>query len=59
MEAIINRALGRQPEVAASGRLHEAQLLGRAALEAIGHALVHYSRAAILLRGGDRPFRRL
>jgi len=59
MEAIINRALGRQPEVAASGRLHETQFSGRAVLRAIGHVLVHYSRAAILLRGGNRPFRRL
>lgn len=59
MEAIITRAVGRQPQLAASGRLLELQLLGRAVLRAIGHVLVHYSRAAILLRGGNRPFRRL
>ncbi|HSE02458.1 MAG TPA: hypothetical protein VLB72_17180 [Burkholderiales bacterium] len=59
MEAIINRAPGQRVESAAGRWLLEARKIGRAALGAIGHVLVHYSRAAILLRGGDRPFRRL
>lgn len=59
MEAIITRTPGRQIEAATPGWMFEARRLGRTVLRAIGHVLVHYSRAAILLRGGDRPFRRL
>ncbi len=59
MEAIINRAPGKRVENAAARWLLEARNIGRAVLGAIGHVLVHYSRAAMLLRGGDRPFRRI
>jgi hypothetical protein len=59
MEAIITRAPGRQVEAAARDWVRATRRLGSALLRAIGHVLVHYSRAAILLRGGDRPFRRL
>ena len=59
MEAIINRAPGKRVEDAAAGWLLEARRIARAALGAIGHAPVDYSRAAMLLRGGNRPFRRL
>ena len=31
----------------------------RALARAAGYVLVHYSKAAILLRGGRRPFRRI
>ncbi|HSB49013.1 MAG TPA: hypothetical protein VLD15_05820 [Burkholderiales bacterium] len=58
MEAIITRATGK-PVTAVPRRLLETRNIGRAVLSAIGHVLVHYSRAAMLLRGGDRPFRRL
>lgn len=59
MEATITRTPGNPVEAAASGWLLETRKLGRTVLRAIGHVLVHYSRAAMLLRGGDRPFRRL
>ena len=59
MEAIITRTLGRRTQAAAPGWLLETRKLGRTVLRTIGHVLVHYSRAAMLLRGGDRPFRRL
>lgn len=59
MEAIITRAPGKPVEAAAPGWLLETRKLGRTVLRTIGHVLVHYSRAAMLLRGGDRPFRRL
>lgn len=59
MEAIITGTPGRQVEAAALDWLRATRKLGRALLRAIGHMLVHYSRAAILLRGGHRPFRRL
>ena len=59
MEAIIHRAPGKRVEGAAARWLLEARKFGHAVLGAIGHVLVHYSRAAILLRGGNRPFRRL
>jgi hypothetical protein len=58
MEAIITRAPGKHAEAATPGWLLEAHKLARAVLRRIGHVLV-YSRAAMLLRGGDRPFRRL
>ena len=59
MEAIINRTPGKRVEDAAADWLLEARHIGHAVLGAIGHALVDYSRAAMLLRGGNRPFRRL
>jgi hypothetical protein len=59
MEAIITKAPSRQVEAAALEWLRATRRLGGALLRGIGHVLVHYSRAAILLRGGDRPFRRL
>jgi hypothetical protein len=59
MEAIITRAPGKHAEAAAPGWLLEVRNIGHAVLGAIGHVLVHYSRAAMLLRGGDRRFRRL
>lgn len=59
MEAIITRTSGNRVEAAAAGWLTEARNIGRTVLSAISHALIHYSRAAILLRGGNRPFRRL
>jgi hypothetical protein len=59
MEAIIHRAPDKRVEGAAAGWLLEARNIGHAVLGAIGHVLVHYSRAAMLLRGGDRRFRRL
>lgn len=59
MEAIITRAPSRQAQAAAPGWLRETRKFGRTVLRTIGHVLVHYSRAAMLLRGGDRPFRRL
>jgi len=59
MEAIITRAPGKRAEAAAPSWLTETRIIGRALLRTIGHVLVHYSRAAMLLRGGNRPFRRL
>lgn len=58
MDAIITRVPGK-PIDAAAGWLVQTRRLGLAALRTIGHLLVHYSRAAMLLRGADRPFRRL
>ena len=59
MEAIITRTSGRQVAAATPGWLLETRNIGRSVLRTLGHVLVHYSRAAMLLRGGDRPFRRL
>jgi hypothetical protein len=59
MEAIITRAPGKQVEAAARGGLHETRKLGRALLRTVGHMLVNYSKAALMLRGRDRPFRRI
>jgi hypothetical protein len=59
MEAIISRAPANHAEAATPRWLLEAHKLGRSVLRRIGYVLVHYSRAAMLLRGGDRPFRRL
>ena len=59
MEAIITRASGKHPGAAAPRWLLEARNIGGTVLGAIGYVLVHYSRAAMLLRGGSRPFRRL
>lgn len=59
MEAIVARAPRRPLEAASANWLRATGRLGHAALRALGYALVHYSRAAILLRGGRRPFRRL
>ena len=39
--------------------LRATRKLARAVLRAAGNVLVNYSRAALLLRGRDRPFRRL
>lgn len=58
MEAIITRAPARLGPAAADW-LRATRKLARALPRAAGEALVNYSRAALLLRGGDRPFRRL
>lgn len=58
MEAIIVRAPARLGPAAADW-LRATQKLARALLRAAGYVLVNYSRAALLLRGTDRPFRRL
>lgn len=58
MEAIITRAPARLGPAAADW-LRATRKLARAVLRAAGEALVNYSRAALLLRGGDRPYRRL
>jgi hypothetical protein len=59
MEAAIGRLPARRIEAAAAGWLRATRRLARAVARGAGHLLVHYSRAAILLRGGERPFRRL
>lgn len=60
MEAIITRAPRTQPLESAAGEwLRASEKLVRAALRAARHYLVHYSRAAILLRTGGREPRRL
>ena len=59
MEAIITRTSGKQIEGAALDWLRATRRLGSALARVTGHVLLHYSRAAILLRGGHRPFRRL
>jgi hypothetical protein len=59
MEAIISRTAGRHVQAALAGWLRETRRVDRAVLRTIGNALVHYSRAAVLLRGGNRPLRRL
>ena len=59
MEAIITRPASNYASAAASGWLNTIRRFGRAVLGAIGYVLVHYSRAAMLLRGEGRPFRRL
>lgn len=59
MEAIIGRAKGGNIETAASEWVRATSKLVRVTLRAAGHFLVHYSRASILLRGGERTFRRI
>lgn len=59
MEAIITRAPRTHLDAAAAEWLRATGKLTRAALRAVGHFLVHYSRAAILLRTGGRGSRRL
>jgi hypothetical protein len=59
MEAIISRTAGRHLEAALAGWLLETRRVGRTVLRTIGDALINYSRAALLLRGGNRPLRRL
>ena len=59
MDATIGRLPGRQIEAAASDWLRATRRLIRAVARGAGHVLVHYSRAAILLRGSGRPFRRI
>lgn len=59
MESTISRVTSSQLEVAAGEWLRASGRLARAVLRAIGHCLVHYSRAALLLRSGERPFRRI
>jgi len=59
MEATIGRLPARRIEAAAADWLRATRRLVRAVAHGAGHLLVHYSRAAILLRGGERPFRRL
>jgi len=59
MEATISRMAGRQLEIAAADWLHATRRLLSVLARRTGYALGHYSRAAILLRGGHRTFRRL
>jgi len=59
MQAIIGRAKGGNIETAAGEWGRATSELVRVTLRAAGHFLVHYSRPALLLRGGDRPFRRI
>ena len=59
MEAIITGTPGRQVELTAHDWLRATRTLGSALLRVIGHVLVYYSRAAILLRSGKRTFRRI
>jgi hypothetical protein len=59
MEAIIARAPARNSGTAAAEWLRASRRLGRAALRLTQHFLVSYSRAALLLRGRDRPARRI
>jgi hypothetical protein len=59
MEAIIARASTRNFEAAAAGWLRATERLGRATVRLVQYGLVNYSRAALLLRGGERPARRI
>lgn len=59
MEAIIARVPTRNFGTAAAEWMGASKRLGRAALRHTQHFLVNYSRAALLLRGGDRPARRI
>lgn len=59
MEAIITRAPRANLRSAAEEWLRASGKLARAVLRAAGHFLVHYSRAAILLRTGGRGSRRI
>ena len=59
MEAIITRAPRTQLESAAGEWLRASGKLARAVARAAGRFLVHYSRAAILLRTGGRGSRRI
>jgi hypothetical protein len=59
MEAIIVRTPNHQLELAVSEWLRATRRLVRAALRATGDALVNYSRAGLMLKGGSRRLRRL
>lgn len=60
MEAIITRGAPRTHfDTAAAEWLRALGRLVRAVQRAVGHFLVHYSRAAILLRTGGRVSRRI
>ena len=59
MEAVINRTSRNGVDASAARSLRGMREIGRRVLGAVGYALVHYSRAAMLLRGGNRPFRRM
>lgn len=59
MEATITRASPRNVGIAEADWLRAARRLGHDALRLAQHFLVSYSRAALLLRGGGRPARRI
>lgn len=59
MEAIIARASIRNFGAAAADWLQATRRFGRAVLRLAQHGLLHYSRAAMLLRGEERPARRI
>lgn len=59
MEAIIARTSTGNIGVGAAEWLRTGKQIGRATLRLTQHLLVNYSRAGLLLRGGDRPARRI
>ena len=59
METIIARISTGNFGVAAAEWLRTGKQMGRAALKLTRHVLVNYSRAGMLLRGGERPARRI
>jgi len=59
MEAIISRTPGRRLDVAAAEWLRATRRLSHALGREVASVLVRYSRAAMLLRGGPRPIRRI
>ena len=59
MEAMITRASAPSLGIANADWRRTVTRVGGAALRFIQHLLVSYSRAALLLRGGERPARRV
>jgi hypothetical protein len=59
MDAIIARAPTRNFEAAAAEWMRATKRFARAAMRLARYGLVHYSRAALLLRGSERPARRI
>lgn len=58
MEAIVTRTPVRL-RPATAGWLNAIRHMLRAFARAAGYVLVNYSKAALMLRGRDRPFRRI
>jgi hypothetical protein len=58
MEAIVGRNTVRLGPVAADW-LRATRRMLRALARAAGYVLINYSKAALMLRGRDRPFRRI
>jgi len=59
MDAIIARAPTRKFEAATAEWIRATKRFARAAMRLAQYGLVNYSRAALLLRGGERPARRI